>query len=64
MTVMAAGTATGGYLLAYAMPLKKIWLTGKQTGQGHRNSMPPPRNNSFSTDAAGATRTLTAPMTN
>ena len=23
---------TGGYLLAYAMPLKKIWLTGKRPG--------------------------------
>ncbi len=25
--------ATGGYLLAYAMPLKKIWLTGKRPGK-------------------------------
>jgi len=25
--------STGAYLLAYAMPLKKIWLTGKRTGK-------------------------------
>ncbi len=29
---IAGGDATGGYLLAYVMPLKKIYLTGKRPG--------------------------------
>ena len=55
--------ATGAYLLAYAMPLKKIWLTGKAPGQRPATRRRRGASNSSSTAAAGATRTATAPMT-
>ena len=53
---------SGGYLLAYAMPLRSGSL---ERGQARsRRLTPPPRNNSSSTDAAGVPRTRSAPMTN
>ena len=61
--VLQQGDSTGAYLLAYAMPLKKTYLTGKRKSPALQIDRAGPRTASSMMGVAGPTRTAPVSIT-